>query len=97
MWQFPTIAAAPAGPTVHLAEFTHLLTHRRYRFTVLLADAAAVAKLPAGRPRKWLTLDEIDAYPLPRPQQKVAELLAARALRPPGKGPAPTAAGRRPR
>ena len=37
----------------------------------------AAAKPPAGEvePRKWVTLEELEAFPLPRPHLKIVELL----------------------
>ncbi|HVT88565.1 MAG TPA: A/G-specific adenine glycosylase [Tepidisphaeraceae bacterium] len=62
----------------HLAVIEHSLTHRRYRFDVYLCDVRGpVGKYRApGRPRRWVRLDELSAYPLSRPQLQIANLLA---------------------
>ena len=55
---------------------THGLTHRRYEFRIFRAQPVN-GELAAGdgRPRQWVTLSELDRYPLPRPHLKVAQLL----------------------
>ncbi len=87
MWQFVTLDPAagtalpvPTGTPRRIAEVTHALTHRRYRFTVFQCIARQegapepAADVP-GPPRRWVTLDELSDYPLPRPHVKIAELL----------------------
>jgi A/G-specific adenine glycosylase len=86
MWQFVTVDAAANGRATHvlpcsvskprsIGEVTHGLTHRRYRFEVFACTAGR--KEPAGEvePRKWVTLEELEAFPLPRPHLKIVELL----------------------
>jgi len=92
MWQFVTLDGdvhpqlhprrhlkLPISTPKHLAQITHALTHRRYTFDVYTAtlkrDGHAIA------PRRWLTLAELEAYPLPRPHLKVAAMLSARVAR----------------
>jgi A/G-specific adenine glycosylase len=90
MWQFVTMAQ-DQRPTVALSrkhlgfeltkpapigEVTHGLTHRRYEFDVFACDA--VGEVPDVAPRRWVTLAEIDAYPLPRPHVKVLGMLRDR-------------------
>lgn len=90
MWQFVTVDAAAGGTrakpdltplpiTVDAArrvgEVTHGLTHRRYHFEVYLCDAKADGLLPPDRPRAWVTLEELEKYPLPLPHLKVAKML----------------------
>ena len=54
----------------------HALTHRRYEFDVYVCNARAGGDVPAGpAARAWVTVAELDAYPLPRPHLKVAELI----------------------
>jgi len=57
-----------------LGEVTHGLTHRRYRFEVFTCAASAKKTADDGS-RKWVTLKELDDYPLPRPHLKIVELL----------------------
>jgi A/G-specific adenine glycosylase len=64
-------------PPHFLGAVTHGLTHRRYHFDVFVCDAGGEDDPPAPPPaRAWTTLEKLDAYPLPRPQVKVAEMLA---------------------
>ena len=88
MWQFATvergvspIAAArqvvggEVSPPVRLGEVRHALTHRRYRFEAFACRAREpiVRKSTSAR---WLTLAELDHYPLPKPHLRIAGLLA---------------------
>lgn len=84
MWQFPTVEDDGRLPaTLHglrlarvsrLAELAHTLSHRRYRYRVYRADGAGKLSKD-GTPRRWLTLGQIDRYPLPGPHAKVAKML----------------------
>jgi hypothetical protein len=91
MWQFATLPAAdghPSGDTLkaridlplrsirHLTQVMHGLTHREYIFDVYLADLAGRGKPKDVSPRRWVTLDELETYPLPRPHLRIAEHLA---------------------
>ena len=65
-------AARPVGLV------THALTHRRYEFHVYAAVAGAKLCNNGGEPgkaRAWVTLADLDRYPLPRPHLKIASLL----------------------
>lgn len=89
MWQFVTVDAeadantsvpATAGLPVELNDcrrigaVSHGLTHRRYEFEVYVGRAGS--RLSDDRPnRRWATLGELDAYPLPRPHLKVVRML----------------------
>lgn len=88
MWQFVTfplpdepasavtvsaLCGQPVSDVAHLAVVTHVLTHRHYTFTAVIASAG---KIDSGR---WLTLDEIRALPLSKPQGKILALLARKA------------------
>jgi len=84
MWQFVTLTTNGAGAeglpvrvkrAARIGEVTHGLTHRRYRFDVHVCDACGEAIADAQRPRKWLTLEGLNEYPLPRPHLKVAQML----------------------
>jgi A/G-specific adenine glycosylase len=87
MWQFITIPSAKstrANGDKQIAIVTHGLTHRRYRFRVfttshLPREHALPGNGDAARPttRAWVTLHELDKYPLPRPHVKIAQMLRA--------------------
>jgi A/G-specific adenine glycosylase len=90
LWQFPTIEAIGKGTDLKLigrhlgiatgaakqiGEVSHALTHRRYMFTAFIAAAKT---MQASSGRKWIGLEELDQYPLSRPQLKIAEMLRER-------------------
>jgi A/G-specific adenine glycosylase len=91
MWQFVTVEAGEGTPTGALlrrsglgvgvrclrriGQVRHALTHRRYVFDVFTARAGGDASCNLQALRRWLTLAELDAYPLPRPQLKIVEML----------------------
>jgi A/G-specific adenine glycosylase len=83
MWQFITVDAAAeldhGLPKVmkecrRLGAVSHGLTHRRYEFEVYVAR---VGRQTSGdQPnRRWVTMGELEAYPLPRPHLKVVQML----------------------
>jgi len=82
MWQFITIDPEASNHSwlpkararKHIGSISHALTHRRYRFEVFVCD---LKNPPNGtdQPRTWTRLDEISAYPLPRPHLKIAQML----------------------
>ena len=89
MWQFATVEAGDGVPTAAvladrfgltttppelLARIEHGLTHRRYEFDVYRCSTPDAIEAP---PRRWVTLTELAAYPLPRPHVRIAERLAA--------------------
>ncbi len=93
MWQFVTVernGKAPSPRTVRkltgvaveiprrIGTASHALTHRRYAFDIYVC-AAHDACHPAqqDKPRRWVTREELDRFPLPRPQVKVAHMLDA--------------------
>lgn len=79
-------AIAPTLPTAirtdslqKIGQFSHKLTHRHYQFTIYTASVSqSPAKSPRNHPLTWITLNKIHHYPLPRPHQKIVELLQAR-------------------
>lgn len=79
MWQFVTVDPEKDGSPVGLGKrraigtVTHGLTHRRYEFDVFVCEGGKV--VTDGTGRRWLTLAELDEYPLPRPHVKVAGML----------------------
>ena len=83
MWQFLTVPGnglpgslpvAVCSPT-HLGRFSHALTHRRYEFNVFIARAKSGSTLTPDYPCRWVTLGELDRYPLPRPHLRIAQML----------------------
>ncbi len=87
MWQFVTldgeVKTTPTYLKKHFAmnlsvvrslgQVTHALTHRRYQFEAFICDVRRNGKDPL--PRRWATLDQLDAFPLPLPHLKVAQML----------------------
>jgi A/G-specific adenine glycosylase len=91
LWQFPTIEANNGNPTpatiahqigipirnLHpIGELRHALTHRKYIFKAFTAKASGNETFKPTPTRRWITLDEIDDYPLSRPQIKIADMLS---------------------
>jgi A/G-specific adenine glycosylase len=82
MWQFVTVergSAAEHGLEAReqLGEVTHGLTHRRYEFRVFNGGILRRNGGKNAKTRAWVSLAELDRYPLPRPHVKVAQMLAA--------------------
>ena len=78
MWQFVTIPSTKssrANGHEHIAIVTHRLTHRRYRFRVFTTSHLSAEHGNTTSGRVWVTLQELDAYPLPRPHVKIAQML----------------------
>lgn len=77
MWQFITrpadepLGSVDVGHATPLGRIEHGLTHRRYEFDVIRLDAAIQV---AGEMR-WLTLEESETLPLPKPHVRVREML----------------------
>ena len=81
MWQFITIESGKAKEHAlqrgkSLGTVTHGLTHRRYEFRIFHGK---MNRSPNGANRKWVTLEELDRYPLSRPHLKIAQLLRTNA------------------
>jgi len=89
LWQFPTIEAPHAQPTSQsigpaiglriaslrkIGQIRHALTHRRYVFTAFAATTLSAAQFPN---RRWIRLQDLDRFPLSRPQLKIADMLRA--------------------
>lgn len=88
MWQFVTMDAAEPITAAALAKqvginaatprrigsVNHGLTHRRYAFEIYAIDLTRPPPADLS-PRRWVTLKELDIYPLPRPHVKVAAML----------------------
>jgi A/G-specific adenine glycosylase len=77
MWQFLTIDSAEelslsVKDTRALGTVTHGLTHRRYEFEVVTCRTDGKSN---GATRKWVTLEQIDEFPLPRPHVKIVQML----------------------
>ena len=90
LWQFATVEAGDGEPTAAvvaaayslatseprlLGRVEHGLTHRRYTFDVYRCEVESSADVPPVDPRRWVTLAESAAYPLPRPHVAVVALL----------------------
>ncbi len=88
LWQFPTLAAEgdsyerktlsaslnfEVRNVRQIGKARHALTHRRYEFTAFSATAVAATV----EPRRWVALDELDRFPMSKPQLAIAKLLAA--------------------
>jgi A/G-specific adenine glycosylase len=97
MWQFVTLEATTKKPSPsilksatnvsasgleHAGQIQHSLTHRRYTFDVYTCQTNDGKLLKSDRPRIWVTLNDLDRYPLPRPHQKIVELLQNRPATP---------------
>ncbi len=92
LWQFVTLEPVGRVPTAEwlretlalkltpprkLGMIAHALTHRRYQFTIFRCEMTG--RPPAtSPPRKWITLADIDRYPLSKPQLEVAKMLAGK-------------------
>jgi A/G-specific adenine glycosylase len=91
MWQFITIVATDQPPTAkslsqrvglplsdvqHLGALQHDLTHRRYQFQVLSCRAKS-SKTDLPKDRRWVGLDGLSDFPLPRPQLQVAQMISS--------------------
>ncbi len=83
MWQFltfdPQVSEALRSIRLqnrrHIGSISHSLTHRRYQFDVFVCDLKKPANGDGHSTRVWTRLDEISAYPLPRPHVKIAQML----------------------
>jgi A/G-specific adenine glycosylase len=90
LWQFPTFEAngsLPSGGAIankiglsldrltRIGEIRHALTHRRYEFTAFTAVADSQTSSEPSQDRRWVRLENLDEYPLSRPQIRIAEML----------------------
>jgi A/G-specific adenine glycosylase len=90
LWQFPTIEAQNGKPTptkvghqiaiqigeLHpIGELSHALTHRKYNFKAFTAQASGAETIKSGATRHWITLGELNNYPLSKPQSLIAQML----------------------
>jgi A/G-specific adenine glycosylase len=91
MWQFATIPASGAEPSARTVQsafsirtdqprrigaIAHSLTHRRYEFGIFVCAATRRSTVTVKRSCAWVSLDKLDAYPLPRPHLRIAKMLA---------------------
>jgi A/G-specific adenine glycosylase len=84
MWQFVTIPSdrsTRSNGHKQIATVTHGLTHRRYRFRVFTTSHLPREHAESATSRVWVTLHELDKYPLPRPHVKIAQMLRAQQSR----------------
>jgi len=87
MWQLLTLPANGRSPNMAetarmlklrlstprlLARLRHDLSHRRYEFDVYLCDAHRTGRV---EPRRWVSLEGLKEYPLPRPHVRIAQML----------------------
>jgi A/G-specific adenine glycosylase len=85
MWQFVTVEppekrSKPKLPLaihrpIRLGTVSHALTHRRYEFDVYMADTKNGDSPTDDRVRRWVTLEELEPYPLPRPHLRIVAML----------------------
>ena len=78
MWQFITRDPASAGAIAlgdasALGTVAHGLTHRRYEFAIVVGTP----REPSAIDARWMTLDESEALPLPKPHVVVRDRLRA--------------------
>jgi A/G-specific adenine glycosylase len=77
LWQFTTFVAPLRRRNLKGVEkigvVRHALTHRRYEFTAYRCDESIV--IPPAANRRWVTAQELDAYPMSKPQREIARLL----------------------
>jgi A/G-specific adenine glycosylase len=61
-----------------LGRVTHGLTHREYQFDIFTCELSSRARrggaVSGRRPRAWVTLDQLPAYPLPKPHLTIAAM-----------------------
>ena len=86
MWQFITVNSDEvpqdlASGAQRLGTVSHSLTHRRYEFEVYIARRLNGSTPLRDRPHRWVTEEELDHYPLPRPHLKMLELARVRLSR----------------
>jgi adenine-specific DNA glycosylase len=87
MWQFITLdpdlndkPPVRIKRPLRIGTVSHALTHRRYEFDVFSADAP-IDNLPkADVNRIWISITQLDLYPLPRPHLKIVEMLRSQGL-----------------
>jgi adenine-specific DNA glycosylase len=92
MWQFVTTPANGSSPTARnvnaaasvrsdpprkIGTIAHALTHRRYIFDVFVCATDNGIADSASRPRAWSTLRGLSRFPLPRPHQRIADMIRA--------------------
>jgi A/G-specific adenine glycosylase len=87
MWQFITLdpesttkPPVPVKRPVRIGTVSHTLTHRRYEFDVFAAEAPRDALPTSDVNRIWLSITQLDVYPLPRPHLKMIDLLKSHGL-----------------
>ena len=89
MWQFVTVAKPegtaqtprlplPVDCLAPIGSVSHDLTHRRYRFDIFVCRPVNGVNAARDRTRRWVTLDELADYPLPRPHVLIAQMLRDR-------------------
>jgi A/G-specific adenine glycosylase len=60
----------------HLGQVRHALTHRRYEFDIYFGQVRRADPAQIDTPRQqWISLEALDAFPMSRPQLKIAAML----------------------
>src|SRR5262245_7261696 len=78
LWQFVTTEEdqPKLGLRKPIATIEHTLSHRHYRFLVFVCEGGSnYRSLEQGGVRRWVRLDELRQYPLPRPHLRIAAVL----------------------
>ena len=93
MWQFITVEAGQGDPARQrangslpvgiagvkkLGEVSHGLTHRQYEVTAYVCEAKGKSVKEGERVRQWVTLEELDRFPMSKPQLRIAAMLRDR-------------------
>jgi A/G-specific adenine glycosylase len=83
MWQFITRPADRAEPLpikvsspTPIGSVSHALTHRRYQFEVFACETGRKTSRSTPDAMRWVTLAELEQYPLPHPHVLIADMLS---------------------
>jgi A/G-specific adenine glycosylase len=81
LWQFVTRDSpdlpANTALTGSLGQIRHALTHRRYVFEVQTLNLISDQQPAFAKSSKWAKLSQLPQFPMSRPHQRIAELLAS--------------------
>ncbi len=82
MWQFITLHSdgpfklpVTTTPPTAIGKVSHTLTHRQYEFDVFHCLASGMKPRIAAGSNRWVSLEELEGYPLPRPHALIAKML----------------------
>jgi A/G-specific adenine glycosylase len=73
MWEFPLSATKPKKSLV-VGEVTHIFTHKKITYTVLLCDE----NRDAAENERYVLATDLSNYPLPKAQRKIEALIKPR-------------------